>query len=117
MLSTDPMDGMVEEGGMVKVIATATSRVVGDNVEVMLMRDAASTASMEDYEFTVTLITIMSGDMTGELTLSAKDDNDVEGMEKLTLVGMVGHVMEQSVTIAIADNDMDITYTLAGPRT
>ena len=116
MLSTDPMDGMVEEGGMVKVIATATSRVVGENVEVMLMRDAASTASMEDYEFSVPLITIMSGDMTGELTLTAKDDNDVEGMEKLTLVGMVGDVMVGSVTIEIADNDMDITYTLSGPE-
>ena len=117
-LSTDPMDGMVEEGGMVTVMAAA-NRMDAANIEVMLMRDAASTASDDDFSFDAPqmgVITIMAGDMMGELTLTATDDYDVEGMEMLTLVGMMGDMMVGSVTIEIADNDMETTYTLSGPE-
>ena len=117
-LSTDPMDGMVEEGGMVTVMAAA-NRMDAANIEVMLMRDAASTASDDDFSFDAPqmgVITIMAGETMGQLTLTATDDYDVEGMEMLTLVGMMGDMMVGSVTIEIADNDMETTYTLSRPE-
>ena len=105
----------VEEGGSIMVTATA-NQMVDANTEVMLMRDGASTASLDDYMLDPPLITIMAGETEGALTLTATDDTDVEGEEKLTLNGMVGEMAAGSVMLAITDNDMDITYTLSGPE-
>ena len=105
----------VEEGGSIMVTATA-NQMVDANTEVMLMRDGASTASLDDYMLEPPLITIMAGETEGSLTLTATDDTDVEGEEKLTLTGMVGEMAAGSVMLAITDNDMDITYTLSGPE-
>ena len=107
---------MVEEGGDgITITATANKMVEGDNVEVMLMRDGASTASLDDYELDPPLITIMTGDDMGALTLMAEDDVDVEGMERLTLVAMMDGMSVGTVMIEIADNDMESTFTLSGP--
>ena len=105
----------VEEGGEVTITATA-SQMVRANTEVMVMRDGASSADMDDYSLAPPLITIMEGETEGSLTLTATDDTDVEGNENLTLNGMVGDMAAGSVTLAITDNDMDITYTLSGPE-
>ncbi|MCY4573047.1 MAG: fibronectin type III domain-containing protein, partial [Gemmatimonadetes bacterium] len=106
----------VEEGGSVTITATANKMIEGANVEVMLMRDAASSASMEDYSLSVPMITIMVGDMDGSLMLTATDDVEIEGMESLTLVAsVVGGGDAGSVMLSIADNDMLSTYTLSGP--
>ena len=102
----------VEEGGTVTITATA-SQAVDANTEVMLMRDGASSAGEDDYSLDPPLITIMMGETSGSLTLTATDDDDVEGNENLTLNGMVGDMSAGSVMVAIADNDMDITYTLS----
>ncbi|MCY4573426.1 MAG: hypothetical protein OXF01_11575, partial [Gemmatimonadetes bacterium] len=104
---------MVEEGGTVTITATA-SQMVRANTEVMVMRDAASTAGDDDYSLEPPLITIMEGETEGSLTLTATDDTDVEGEEKLTLNGMVGDMAAGSVMLSIADNDMLSTYTLSG---
>lgn len=76
----------VVEGSEVTITATA-SQAVAANTEVELMRDADSTASLEDYKLATPRITIMMGDTNGTLTLTATDDDNVEGDESLTLNG------------------------------
>ena len=107
---------MVDEGMSITITATANKMVEGENVEVMLMRDGASTASMDDYSLDPPLITIMVGDDMGALTLMATDDVYVEGMERLTLAAMMGDMNVGMVMIEIADNDMESTFTLSGPE-
>ena len=104
------------EGGEAVTITATASQAVMENTEVMVMRDGASTAGEDDYSLEPPLITIMAGETEGSLTLTATDDTDVEGEEKLTLNGMVGEMAAGSVMLAITDNDMDITYTLSGPE-
>ena len=108
-------EAMVAEGGSVTITATA-SQMVRENTEVMVMRDAASTAGADDYSVAPPLITIMMGETTGSLTLTATDDHDVEGDESLTLNGMVGDMAAGSVMIAIHDNDVVSAFTLSGPE-
>ena len=106
----------VAEGGEAVTITATASQAVMENTEVMVMRDGASAAGEDDYSLEPPLITIMAGETEGSLTLTATDDTDVEGEEKLTLNGMVGDMAAGSVMLAITDNDMDITYTLSGPE-
>ena len=114
-IMVSPTTADVTEGGTVEITATA-NKMVDANVEVMLMRDAASSAGADDYSLEPVMITIMAGDAMGTATLTATDDYMVEGDESLTLVvrvkdmGDVGMVM-----VNIADNDMESTYTLTGP--
>ena len=107
---------MVMEGGEVTITATA-SQMVRANTEVMVMRDGSSTAGEEgvDYSVSPPLITIMEGETTGSLTLTAIDDTDVEGDETLTLNGMVDDMNAGSVMLTVTDDDMEITYALTGP--
>ena len=108
----------VEEGGAVTITATA-SEAVRANTEVKLVRDGpTSTASDQDFSFDAPqmgIITILDGETSGTLTLTATDDDLVEGDESLTLNGLVGDTGVGSVTLTIEDNDMAITYTLSGP--
>ena len=105
----------VEEGGEATLTATA-SRAVEANTEVVVTRDEASTAAADDYSLSPPLITIMAGSAEGSLTLTAADDDEVEGDESLTLNGSVGDLSAGSVTLAVTDNDMALTYTLSGPE-
>ena len=109
-----PATAEVTEGGTVEISAMA-NKMVDANVEVMLMRDAASTAGADDYSFSPALITIMAGDVMGKLTLTATDDFDVESTEMLMLVAMMGGTNLGSVVVTVMDNDMETTYTLSGP--
>jgi hypothetical protein len=84
--------------------------MVRENTEVMVMRDAGSTAGADDYSVAPPLITIMMGETTGSLTLTATDDTMVEGDESLTLNGMVGDMAAGMVMVTIEDNDVDTTY-------
>lgn len=58
------------------------------------MRDGpTSTASDQDFSFDAPqmgVITILDGETSGTLTLTATDDELVEGDESLTLNGLVG---------------------------
>ena len=107
----------VEEGGEVTITATASQAVV-ENTEVMLMRDGASTAGDDDYEFGVTagVITILTGETEGKAILTATDDMEVESDESLMLNGTVGDMSAGSVMITIEDNDMESEFTLSGPE-
>ena len=109
-----PSAASVEEGGTVTLTATA-NQAVSANTEVMVMRDAASAASDDDYRLVPALITILSGETSGEATLTATDDTEAEGDERLTLNAQVGGLSVGSVTVTVTDNDAEITYTLSGP--
>ena len=110
-----PPTAEVEEGGMVEIMATA-NKMVDANVEVMLIRDAASSASEDDYSLEPALITIMAGEAMGKAMLTATDDYMVEGNESLSLVARVKDMGDiGSVMVSIMDNDMETTYTLSGP--
>ena len=114
-IMVSPTTAEVEEGGTVDITATA-NKMVDANVEVMLIRDAASSAGEDDFSLEPALITIMAGEATGMATLTATDDYDVEGNESLTLVARVkDHGDVGSVMVSITDNDMETTYELSGP--
>ena len=114
-ITVAPPTAEVEEGGMVEIMATA-NKMVDANVEVMLIRDAASSASEDDYSLEPALITIMAGEAMGKATLTATDDYMVEGNESLSLVARVKDMGDiGSVMVSIMDNDMETTYTLSGP--
>ena len=95
----------VVEGGAVTTTATA-SRMVQANTEVKLVRDPASTAGDDDFSFDAPqmgVITIVDGETSGSLTLTATDDDPVEDEESLTLNGTVGDTAAASVTLTIED--------------
>ena len=97
----------VEEGGNVTITATA-SRMVAANTEVTLVRDAASTAGDDDFTFDrpqMGVITILDGETSGTLSLTATDDEVAEDDESLTLNGLIGGTAVASVTVTIDDND------------
>ena len=119
-MSLSAVPETVVEGGAVTIIATA-SETVRANTEVKLVRDGpTSTASDEDFSFDAPqmgVITILDGQTSGTLTLTATDDELVEDDESLTLNGLVGDTAVGSVTLTIEDNDeVAITYTLSGPE-
>ena len=106
---------VTEGGGAVEITATA-NKMVDANVEVMLIRDAASSAGEADFELEPVMITIMAGEVTGKTMLKAVDDYEVEGTESLTLVARVKDMGDiGSVMVSIVDDDMTTTYTLTGP--
>ena len=114
-IMVSPTTAEVEEGGMVEITATA-NKMVDANVEVMLIRDAASSAGEDDFSLDPVMITIMAGDAMGKTTLTATDDYDVEGNESLSLVARVKDMGDVgSVMVTITDNDMETTYELSGP--
>ena len=114
-VTVTPPTAEVTEGGTVEITATA-NKMVDANVEVMLIRDAASSASANDYSLAPSaMITIMAGEVSGMTTLTATDDRDVEGAETLTLVARVKDLGDVgTVAVSITDNDMLSTYTLSG---
>jgi hypothetical protein len=119
-MSLSAVPETVEEGEAVTIIATASETVTA-NTEVKLVRDVAtSTAGEEDFSFNAPqmgVITILDGQTSGTLRLTATDDETVEDDESLTLNGLVGETTVGSVTLTIEDNDETvITYELAGPR-
>ena len=102
----------VMEGGEVTITATA-NQMVRSNTEVMLMRDGSSSAGADDFSLAPPMITIMSGQMSGSVTLTATDDEDVEGNETLTLNATVGGMSAGMVMVTIEDNDVETTYSLS----
>ena len=115
-IMVSPTTAEVEEGGMVEIMATA-NKMVDANVEVMLIRDAASSAGADDYSVAPSeMITIMAGEATGMATLTATDDVMVEGNESLSLVARVRGMGDiGTVMVSIMDNDMVSEFTLMGP--
>ena len=74
------------------------------------MRDPASTAGDDDFSFDAPQMGVITldGETSGTLTLTATDDDLVEGDESLTLNGIVGDTPAAgSVTLTIEDDDGD----------
>ena len=115
-ITVTPATAEVTEGGTVEITAMA-NKMVDANVEVMLMRDAASSAGEDDYSVSpMEMMTIMAGEMMAKATLTATDDYMVEDTETLTLVARVKDMGDVGmVMVTIMDNDMETTYTLSGP--
>ena len=115
-IMVSPTTAEVEEGGMVEITATA-NKMVDANVEVMLIRDATSSAGEDDYSLAPSaMITIMAGSATGMATLTATDDVMVEGDESLTLVARVKDMGDiGTIMVSIMDNDVVSAFTLSGP--
>ena len=115
-ITVTPATAEVTEGGTVEITAMA-NKMVDANVEVMLMRDAASSAGEDDYSVSpMEMMTIMAGEMMAKATLTATEDTEVEDTETLTLVARVKDMGDVgSVMVTIMDNDMETTYTLSGP--
>ena len=114
-IMVSPTTAEVTEGGTVEITATA-NKMVDANVEVMLVRDAASSAGEDDYSLMPVLITIMAGEATGMATLTATDDVTDEPAESLTLVARVkDHGDVGTVMVSIMDNDEVSALTLSGP--
>ena len=116
VVSVSPETASVEEGGSVEISAML-NRLAADNVEVMLVRDAASSASEDDYSLAPSaMITIMAGDASGMATLTATDDVMVEGEESVTLVARVKDMGDVgTVMVSIMDNDVVSSFMLSGP--
>ena len=102
----------VMEGGEVTITATA-NQMVRSNTEVMLMRDGSSSAGADDFSLAPPMITIMAGDDSGSVTLTATDDEEVESNESLTLSATVNGMSAGMVTVTIEDNDVETTYSLS----
>ncbi|MCY4507621.1 MAG: hypothetical protein OXG35_11775, partial [Acidobacteria bacterium] len=74
---------------------------------------AGTSASEDDYSLEPKMITIAAGGTVGTTMLTATDDDEVEGMESLTLNAVTESMIVDSLTLEVGDNDMEITYTLA----
>ena len=111
---TPPMAD-VAEGGTVEITATA-NKMVDANVEVMLIRDATSSAGEDDYSLAPSaMITIMAGESMGKVTLTATDDIETEPAESLTLVARVKDLGDVgTVMVTIAASDPTSMFTLSG---
>ena len=116
-ITVSPTTAEVTEGGEGVEITATANKMVDDNVEVMLVRDATSGADEDDYTIAPSaMITIMAGHNSGMATLTADDDTLVEGDESLKLIARVkdmGDVGEVMVTIK--DTDAVSAFTLSGP--
>ena len=103
-------------GGGERCVELSASQAVAAYTEVELIRDADSNASLEDYKLAPPpLITIMMGDTSGSLTLTAtgrrrRGGRRGPGAERPG----GGRPAAVQVIADITDNDM-ITYTLSGP--
>ena len=100
----------VVEGDEVTITATASQNVTADTTITLEL--GAGDADGDDY--TVGSIAIMAGSDSGMATLMATDDEAVEGDESLTLNGMMGNVLVDSVMLTITDNDMAPPGAAAG---
>ena len=99
-----PMDMNLAEGMGAKVTVTASGAVAADT-EVMLMRDGASSAGMDDFSVTPEMGMIKAGEMMAEFEVMAVEDNMAEDMEMLTLFLVVGDMQmsDQSVSFNLWD--------------
>ena len=100
---TDDMN--LTEGGMGGMVTVSTNRPVSENTEVMLMRDGSSSASDDDYSLTPPMVTIMAGDMSGSVRVTAEEDGMAEEMEMLTLFLVVDgmQMTDKSVSFYLWD--------------
>ena len=101
-----PEDMNLTEGMSAMVTVTA-NRGVDADTEVMLMRDGASMAGMDDVMVMPEMATIMAGDMMAEFEVMAVEDDMMEEMEGLTLFAVVDG-MQTDLTVSFYIWDMAV---------
>ncbi len=116
-VTVSPETASIAEGGDSVEISAMLNRPAAANVEVMLIRDATSSAGEDDYSLAPSaMITVMAGETMGMATLTATDDVTVEGDESVTLVARVKDMGDVgTVMVSIMDNDAVSKFTLSGP--
>ena len=116
-VTVSPETASIAEGGDSVEISAMLNRPAAANVEVMLIRDATSSAGEDDYSLAPSaMITVMAGETMGMATLTATDDVTVEGDESVTLVARVKDLGDVgTVMVSIMDNDAVSKFTLSGP--
>ena len=106
-VSTDPMD-MVDEGGMVKVTATSTTRDILAGEEAVVMLDVNGPATGPDS------ITIPAGMKDGSIDLMVNDDEMVAPMGDIVITATgAGIEGAQVLTVSVTEDDMETTYSVA----
>ncbi len=110
MLTASEMSVM-EGGDAVTITATAKQEVLAETM--IELQYAGTSASEDDYSLEPKMITIAAGGTVGTTMLTATDDDEVEGMESLTLNAVIESMIVDSLTLEVGDNDMEVTYTLS----
>ena len=100
-----PEDMNLAEGGMSAMVTVTANRGVDADTEVMLMRDGASMAGMDDFMVMPEMAMIMAGDMMAEFEVMAVEDDMMEEMEGLTLFAVVDG-MQTDLTVSFYLMDM-----------
>ena len=102
-----PIDEENEESAIVTAVL---SEVSSNDVEITLSLSGTAIEN-DDYIATETEITIPSGEIDGEITLTAINDNEIEGTESITveIIDVSGAFQNgvQEVTIEIIDDEND----------
>ncbi len=93
-------DDMNLAEGMSAMVTVMASGPVSMNTEVMLMRDGASSAGMDDFSVMPEMATIMVGEMMAEFEVMATEDMMMEDMEMLTLFLVVGDMQMTDMSVS-----------------
>ena len=102
-----PEDMNITEG-MSAMVTVMASRGVDADTEVMLMRDGASMAGMDDVMVMPEMVTIMAGEMMAEFEVTAVEDDMMEDMEGVTLFVVVDGMQMSDLTVSFYIWDMAV---------
>ena len=94
-----PEDMNLMEGGESAMVMVEASRGVDMDTEVMLRRDGASTATMDDFEVMPMMATILAGEKMAEFEVTAVDDGP----------GDAGSGMPEMLTLFLVVDDMQMS--------
>ena len=102
-----PEDMNITEG-MSAMVTVMASRGVDADTEVMLMRDGASMAGMDDVMVMPEMVTIMAGETMAEFEVTAVEDEMMEDMEGVTLFVVVDGMQMSDLTVSFYIWDMAV---------
>ena len=102
-----PEDMNITEG-MSAMVTVMASRGVDADTEVMLMRDGASMAGMDDVMVMPEMVTIMAGEMMAEFEVMAVEDDMMEDMEGVTLFVVIDGMQMSDLTVSFYIWDMAV---------
>ena len=107
-----PDDMNLTEGGMSAMVTVMASRGVDMDTEVMLMRDGASSAGMDDVMIEPMMATIMAGENMAEFEVMAVEDDMLENegnmAEMLTLFLVVDDMQMSDMSVTFYIWDMSV---------
>ena len=99
----------------------SASRPASTDTEVMIVRDAASSAGDDDYELDPMTVTIAVGQTSGHTLVTAVEDGITEEREVLTLFAVVDGVQMPDVSVSFHLGDAPVpeppTFSLSAKDT